>query len=511
MTLPIGTIPPNPKGSTGAGSATEDLMVGDIALDLAVVWAMLDAAPDASVLCDGAGQILFVNRQLESLFGYQRAELLGGPVEVLLPEPLRSGHQAHRQQFAARPSTRPMGQDRRLAGRRRDGTVFPVEVALSPLRIRSQDLALANIRDITDRLAAEAHVRYVQQLLDGTSDGVYVFAADSFHIEYANMGAALQSGYSRAELIDLTPEDLIMAEHDRFETVVRPLLQGHQQVVRYEDVLQHRDGSMIPIEVSLSYPVREDGQHRVVAVARDISERREADVERQRAETAMALAEERERVARDLHDTVIQELFAAGMTLEATLSRVPDEIGQQRISSVVDQIDQAIRHLRTSIFASRRPNSGSTSFVTAINALVAELNRILPQPAHTELIGPLDDMTWQFARTDMLASLRECLTNVARHAAAQHVEVVVRCDEHALSFEVRDDGKGIPAPMNTTGTTDTTTTGGNGLANIAARAARHGGTFTIIGRSPKGSVAYWSIPAAVHHGDTTQDPSTRMN
>lgn len=277
------------------GGAEDDVLE----LDAGVVRAMLDAAPDASVLCDQDGHILFVNRQTELLFGYERATLLGRPVELLLPEPLRAGHRAHREHFAANPSVRPMGQDRRLAARRHDGSTFPVEIALSPFRVGSHHLALASIRDITDRLAAEAHTRYVQQLLDGTNDGVYVFAEDGLHFEYVNQGAASQTGYDQYELIHLTRYDLVLSEEGRFDAAIKPLLRGDLQMVRIEDVLQHRDGSLIPIEVSLSYPGREDGQHRVVAVARDVSERYEADTERRKAETAMALADERERVARE--------------------------------------------------------------------------------------------------------------------------------------------------------------------------------------------------------------------
>lgn len=472
--------------------------LADSVVDDSVVWAMVDASPDAMVLCDRAGSILFANRQVESLFCYERAELLGQPVEVLLPQGLRAGHGAHRRAYAASPSVRAMGQGRRLAGRRRDGSEFAVEIALSPLNVGGQHVALATIRDITDRLAVEAETRYVQQLLDGTRDGVYVLAPDTLSFEYVNLGACEQSGYQRHELIGLTLFQLIPTDSAHLEGLVAPLISGEAQVVRFEDGLRHRNGSIVPVEVAWSFPVREDGQHRLVAVARDASERHRAEHERLKAETAIALADERERVARDLHDTVIQELFAAGMGLEATLFRVSDPTASERINTVVEQIDHAIRHLRTAIFATDRTLASPQFMTTAIRRLVAELDRILANPAQVQLRGPLDHERWHAAQHDVLASLRECLTNVARHARAKQVTVNVTCDEQTLTFEVSDDGVGHRPSVDSPG---------RGLLNISERARRHQGSFALIAPQPtgNGTVARWIIHAAGHTG-----PSHRM-
>ena len=164
------------SGGSVAASLPEVRPLADASVDDQVVWAMVDAAPDGTVLCDGKGRILFANRQAEVLFGYDRADLLGQPVEMLLPEALRRAHLGHRAGFAARPSVRAMGEGTRLLARRRDGSEFPVEIALSPVETGGQHLTLASIRDVSDRLAAEAYTRHVQQLLDGTRDGVYVMS-----------------------------------------------------------------------------------------------------------------------------------------------------------------------------------------------------------------------------------------------------------------------------------------------------------------------------------------------
>lgn len=126
--------------------------------------ALIESAPDAMVIVSADGNIVRVNSQTEHLFGFQRDEMLGGPVELLLPEALHSMHRRHRAGYAAEPHTRPMGIGLNLAARRKDGSVFPVEISLSPLRTDDGLLVTAVIRDVTyRRRAAEELERQVQQ------------------------------------------------------------------------------------------------------------------------------------------------------------------------------------------------------------------------------------------------------------------------------------------------------------------------------------------------------------
>ena len=115
----------------------------------------LDAAPDAIVIVDAAGRMVLVNTEAERLFGYTADELVGAPVERLVPLPLRTGHAAHRDRYFGDPHRRPMGSGLELAGVRRDGTEFPVEVSLSPLELSRRPFAMAAIRDITERRRME--------------------------------------------------------------------------------------------------------------------------------------------------------------------------------------------------------------------------------------------------------------------------------------------------------------------------------------------------------------------
>lgn len=120
---------------------------------------LLETAPDAIVLIHSEGRIVLVNRQAERLFGFDREELVGQPVELLVPQRLRALHERLREGYFLDPQPRHMGADLELHGRRKDGTEFPVEITLSPIEMEGGSMALSSIRDISDRLRAEKALR----------------------------------------------------------------------------------------------------------------------------------------------------------------------------------------------------------------------------------------------------------------------------------------------------------------------------------------------------------------
>jgi PAS domain S-box-containing protein len=127
---------------------------------------LLDAAPDAMVIVDRQGRIVLANRQAQTVFGFTPEELLGQPVEMLLPEAYRAVHHRHRADYHASPRTRPMGAGMELLARRRDGAEFPVEISLSPIETDRGMLVIAAVRDITERKRAEAHMQALREEAD---------------------------------------------------------------------------------------------------------------------------------------------------------------------------------------------------------------------------------------------------------------------------------------------------------------------------------------------------------
>src|SRR4051812_40339028 len=128
-------------------------------------WSLLEAAPDAMVIVAEDGCIAYANEHAIRLFGFAAGELLGRPVEDLLPESMRAAHRGHRAHYRAEPTVRPMGAGLELWARRSDGVEIPVEISLSPLQVGDETFAIAAVRDVTARVAAEAELQISRDAL----------------------------------------------------------------------------------------------------------------------------------------------------------------------------------------------------------------------------------------------------------------------------------------------------------------------------------------------------------
>jgi len=203
----------------------------------------------------------------------------------------------------------------------------------------------------------------------------------------------------------------------------------------------------------------------------------------------MILLEDRDRIARDLHDHVIQRLFAAGLAVESVAARPGSDETSLRLRRVVTELDETIRQIRTSIFQLRGPMTAEVGTTrSAVLSVMSELEPVLGFEPRVTFAGPVDLAAPDASVDDLIAALREALTNVARHAKARCVDVAVEATTDSLVLEVTDDGVGIGDGSRW-----------SGLANLRARAEHHGGTFTIgpIEEPPnhrQGTLLRWTIP-----------------
>ena len=142
---------------------------------------LIEAAPDAMIIVDDAGEIAIVNGQAEKMFGYGREEMLGNKIEMLLPDRIRQEHVGHRENFVANPDLRPMGIGMELVGPRQDGSEFPVEISLSPVKTEKASFVSSVIRDVTDRKRMEEEIIAAQEAAERANKANSAFLAAASH------------------------------------------------------------------------------------------------------------------------------------------------------------------------------------------------------------------------------------------------------------------------------------------------------------------------------------------
>jgi signal transduction histidine kinase len=212
-------------------------------------------------------------------------------------------------------------------------------------------------------------------------------------------------------------------------------------------------------------------------IALELAEHRQ-DAER------LAILSDRDRIARDLHDLVIQRLYATGMSLQGAMPLLSRPEAADRVSSAVDALDETIREIRSAIFSLQSRGEAKRQGLRAqVLEIVDEMTPALGFAPSLRLVGPLDEAVPAEAGEQMLSALREALSNAARHAAARRVDVTVEVGLE-LILRVRDDGTGMAQ-----------TTRRSGLANMAERAADLGGTLTI-GAAGGGTRLDWRVPVS---------------
>ncbi len=456
------------------------------------------------------------NPAVTTLFGYDPGSLVGEPIEVLVPRARRAAQASQLECCFEAPRARPTDAGLELTGRHLDGRELALEVRLAPFEVRGARYAAAFVRDAhehergVERLNAINEI--TQRLLGGTrprdiltlvaswarrlssADAVWIVTpASSGELQIVAvdgagteplLGSVLSATTSHAAEVMHTgnPEvidDLSAAADVPAATITLglgpglyvPLIANERRLGLLVLGRVRSARAFEPVEVAFAEVFAS-----ATAAAIELSEVR-SELERH------GIVAEDERIARDLHDTVIQQLFAIGLAMQSA-QRMASGVLRERIEAAITDLDAVIGDIRTTIFALPRRSASATGVRDQMLRLADEYREELGFTPRTAFHGPVDTVVPTRVSDHLLQVLSEALSNVARHAAASCVEVVVVVRDGWLALSVLDDGVGIAGGPSA----------GLGLHNMLTRAENLDGTCALTRRDPTGTVLEWRVP-----------------
>jgi PAS domain S-box-containing protein len=470
---------------------------------------IFDLLPDGIVIVDLDGRITYVNEQLSAMSGFTREELLGRNIDELVPDAQRAQHRAHRNSYvAAGLPARAMGSNLRIRLRTKQRVDLPVDIALGPLQTAGREEVLAAVRETTERTRTQGRIeglleisqhilrgdpadevlaliaRRARELIGADFATISIPTADrgELVIEVADgvaedqlRGSRMSVDQSLAGAVFMSGESLVVedaiADPRSAQDIVRSVGYGACIVVPL-NVAGSVFGTLTVANLQ-SRGAFGEGDLRVVelfanqaAVALEYSRVRD-ELRR------LAVVEDRERIGRELHDGVIQSLFAVGMNLQATATIAgPGEL-QERLEVAVTEVDRAISDLRNYIFGLRPGMLADRQLSQVIEQLAADLEEKSGITVAVE-VDPGLAAELSAVAGDIVQLVRESLSNVARHSGAATCRVSLRREDRTAVLAIEDDGSGFD---------DRVRSRGQGLGNLQHRSGKLGGSFSITSGS----------------------------
>jgi PAS domain S-box-containing protein len=502
--------------------------------------ALYKGAPTGIMTCDHRGRILSTNAHLERMFGYADGELVGALVESLIPQRFREAHAGYRTGYQSHPELRAMGIGRDLMARRKDGTEFPVEIGLSPVRTDNQLRVVAHVTDISVRKQVEAALHAVRQELQIVADTMAAaITRCSRDLRYTWVSKAY------AEWLGLSPEDIAghpivdVLGDEAFAVIspyIRRVLSGEH--VRYERAVNYHTIGLRWIDVA--YTPTFDAAGSVdgwVAVVNDVTARREIEeaLTRARSELELRVTErtaelraandaleteiterseaqrhivelsgrllvvqdqERRRLGRDLHDSVAQYLAGVTMNLallEQWVAELP-AAARAALAQSLRLAEESLREVRTISYLLHPPLLDEVGLASAVGWYVDGFVQRSGIRVDVQVSPTLARLP-QDVELALFRIVQEGLTNVHRHSRSPtaHIEILQQRD--TVILRITDQGTGMP--VTTLSNEGELRVGlGVGIAGMRERLRQLGGQLRISS-SEAGTTVIATLPIAV--------------
>lgn len=431
------------------------------------IFNLLSEGVSEGIIVVNADQIIVAtNTSSQQMFGYEKEELIGKPLDILIPKRYHVGHDAHVENFIAKSDKRQMGHGRNLYGICKNGKEFPVEAGLNPFEFYGATYVMALVINITERKNREEELSHWARIFDESLNEIFIFDAETYKFLNINKEAQRNIGYSFEELYTMTPVDIKPdLDISQFEKLISPLLNDETAKVKFETRHGRKDRTSYPVEVHLQ--LSNLGERKVfVAFILDITERKnytenlENIVEERTHQLTEALAVEKE-----LNELKTRFLSLVSHEFKTPLSSILTSITllgkytqteqQPKRDKHVTTIKNKVKYLDTILndfLSVERLESGKVNYKIEefplskiVNEVVYNSNMLLKSGQQIRYPENIDEVNIQFDEKTLELALSNLIHNAIKYSPEEStIDIKVEIETTGYAIKVIDEGIGIP-------------------------------------------------------------------